>query len=517
MGLIRKMFGGMFVAATLRSQPPATLTLQQALESTLAQHTQARIGEQQILASRAAQRVATGIFDPLHTARLQQSFAPTPLSTADQVLDGIGSPTAADTNLTTLSAASTQLFRNGITAGPVVELDRTLDRVTNAAGISQSRLAYQLTIPLLRNRGPQVVAAAEISAGVQVQASVLDLNQTYTDLLANTATSYWNLVGALRLLAVAESSEERGRKLLENVQDLIQADRIPRNEINQVRANLADRIAARIEARQQVVVARQQLALAMGVAPEQMASVPDPADDFPGAVNAPSNDPESVRRYIELALSQRSDYLAAKKRVDADRALLPQAKNALLPNVDLTLSAGYSGLREGVYPPSYVAALINGVHGPDVLGGVSYAFAPRNNAAAGRLTQIETTVRIAELTADNTARTISSEVVVSLEGVRNAGLRLEKARESVGSFQVALEAEREKYRLGFNSLVDILTTEDRLTSSLAVEVQARLEAAVELAQLRHATGTLVGPNATTPHADRQAFVTLPTPVGPGQP
>jgi len=30
------------------------------------------------------------------------------------------------------------------------------------------------------------------------------------------------------------------------------------------------------------------------------------------------------------------------------------------------------------------------------------------------------------------------------------------------------------------------------------EVQARLEAAVELARLRHATGTLVEPNAATP-------------------
>ena len=39
---------------------------------------------------------------------------------------------------------------------------------------------------------------------------------------------------------------------------------------------------------------------------------------------------------------------------------------------------------------------------------------------------------------------------------------------------MALDEEREKYRLGFGSLVDILTIEDRLTASLAVEVRARL-------------------------------------------
>ena len=100
------------------------------------------------------------------------------------------------------------MYRNGITAGPVIELDRSRDRLLNAAGINQSRLAYQLTLPLRRNRGQEVVAAQEISAGVQVEASQLDLTQTFTDLLTNTAVSYWDLVGAIRLLEVAISSEQ---------------------------------------------------------------------------------------------------------------------------------------------------------------------------------------------------------------------------------------------------------------------------------------------------------------------
>ena len=106
---------------------------------------------------------------------------------------------------------------------------------------------------------------------------------------------------------------------------------------------------------------------------------------------------------------------------------------------------------------------------------------------------------------------------VALAGVRNAGLRLGKARESVTAFQAALDGEREKYRLGFGSLVDILITEDRLTAAQAVQVRARLDAAVELARLRQATGTLVDPNTTAPWADREAFVTLPVIRGPNTP
>src|ERR1039458_3203228 len=209
--------------------------------------------------------------------------------------------------------------------------------------------------------------------------------------------------------------------------------------------------------------------------------------------------------------------VAARKRVEAARTLLVLAKNGLRPLVDLTFSTGYSGLREGVYPPSYLASLFHGVRGPDAMAGVRYEFAPRNNAAAGRLAQTEASIRQAELRAADAARGIAAAVVVALAGVRNAGLRLEKARESVTAFQSALDGEREKYRLGFGSLVNILTIEDRLTASLAVQVQARLDAAVELAHLRQATGTLVEPNTAAPRADGRAFVTLPVLGGPSQP
>src|ERR1017187_3494194 len=228
-------------AGAVQDSPSGSLTLQEALESTLSRHPQARIGEQQVAASRGVLREASGIFDPLYTSGVQQSFAPTPLTTAQQDPGG-GGPNAAALNLTNFNASASRLYRNGIVAGPVVELDRARDRLLNAGGINQSRLAYQMTIPLLRNKGAEVVTAQQTSAGVQVQASQLDLNQTFTDLLTNTAVGYWDLVGAIRMLEVAISSEQRGQTLVENVDALVRAERIPRNDTNEVRATLADQI-----------------------------------------------------------------------------------------------------------------------------------------------------------------------------------------------------------------------------------------------------------------------------------
>ena len=107
-----------------------------------------------------------------------------------------------------------------------------------------------MTVPLLRGRGRDVVAATETAAGIEVEASLLDLNQTISSLLSNTASSYWNAVGAAKNLKVAQGSEERGRIYVENVQTLIAAGRVPEAEIHQVNANLATRSAARIAAEQ---------------------------------------------------------------------------------------------------------------------------------------------------------------------------------------------------------------------------------------------------------------------------
>ncbi len=478
------------VTAQTPAQIPA-LTLADALEATLRHHPQIRIAQQQVLLRQGVVREASGIFDRSYVSGLQQSYSPTPVSTAG------GGASTASVNLTTFGASSTRLYRNGISAGPVFELARSRDRLSNPQGINQSRLAYQISVPLLRNRGTAVVSAGLISAGVEVEAARLDLTQDISDLLAATAASYWQLRGALRLLAVAASSEQRGSAFVENVRALIAADRVPRTEINQVQANLAERVAARIAAQQEVVAARQALALAMGVPPAQILAMGDPSEDLPAVAGSLLPNEAALRQYSEIALTRRADYLAAQKRIAAVRALLPAFKNQTRPNIELRLSSGYSGLREGVYPNSYLGAVGSGVKGADVVGGIHYQFAPANNAALGRLAQTEAAYRQAELRLADLARFITSGVIVSASGLTNSAARLEKANESVAGFQAALDAEREKYRLGIGFLVDLLTTEDRLTAALEVQVRAQLAYAVELAQLRRAVGAIIDPNPDT--------------------
>ncbi len=502
-----------FGQSTAPSPPP--LGLIEALQSTLANQPVLRIQQQQVVSSKALRRQASGPFDTVITSTLAQTRTNNPLTIFDQeqaALLGIVTNNQV-VNLTTLDVGATKEYRNGISVSPNLYNTRTTDNIYDIGGVNLTTLAIQVNVPLLRGRGRSVVAA-ETAAGIEVDATLLDLNQTISALLSNTASNYWNAVGAARNLKVAQESENRGKVYVENVQTLIDAGRVPEAEIHQVNANLATRSAARIAAEQNLLAARQQLALAMGLNTDQMAGVGIPSEDFPkdDAPMLAALNSHSIDDFYNSALEQRADYLAAKKREAEEKTLVTPARNSLLPQLSLNLSSGYSSLDEGTGVGNFFSAPGRAPRGPDVGVGLTYQFPPSNNAAYGALMLAQSNVRQAELRTLQSSQTIMAAVVTAVGGARNAALQLQRSRDAVTASQAALEGEREKYRLGVGQLVDVLTMEDRLTVAQQTYVSAELGYALALTQLRFATGSIVAPDQTVQSVDREVFFTVPVPA-----
>lgn len=502
--------------ASFGQTAPQPVSLVEAAHSALANHPGLKIQEEQVELSRAQRRQATAAFDEVTGGTVGHSRTYSPYTTPEKVAAlAAGLPASALlTNQTTLSVSANQLLRNGISVGPLFDMTRVADNFNRVAGANFSRLAFGVTLPLLRGRGTAVTTANERAAEVEVDATGLDLRQVTSQLLLNVVSSYWNLVGARKALEVASGSEERGRTILSNTRSLIEADRQPRSDENNVMANLADREATRLAAQQQVISAQQQLSLDMGAPADQFTASWAPTDVFPEPSIALGTQIAALDldRVIGGALSERSDYLAAAQRVNEARILRDAARNQLLPQLDVSVSSGYSGLSEGRQLSAFFSGAAANVRGADVVGGITYQFPPRNNLARGRFAEAEARLRQAEYNMRDVARAISASVVNSLNGVRIAAVRVERARASVNSFQEALQGERDRLSLGTGSIVDILTVEDRLTAALNSEVQAQLGFAQALIQFRFATGTLIPPRDAMPVVDLGLLTALPDSV-----
>ena len=497
------------------SQDSGTITVVDAVNATLAYHPLLKVQQQQIAINRGLRLQAAAPFDSVLSTGLGQNQTTTPLPLAQRPSNGFITSQASD--LVTYGINGSKLFRNGISIGPGLNLTRDTDNMSRTNGVSTGHAGVVVNIPLLKGRGRSVVDAGENAAGLEVSASQFDLNQLVAQLITNTVASYWSLVAASRNLAIARDAEKRGKTYVSNVQALIDAGRVPRSDSNVVKANLAQRSAARIAAEQQVAAARQQLALDMGFAPEQMLDIPDAADDFPNGENLPlpSDSIPALRRSIDDAITRRADLRAAVRREAEQRALLKAANNGLRPQLDFSFGLGFSGLSEGLPFGSFISTPASNVHGTDTFVGLNYTFPRANSLARGKLLQAQATTRQAELLTSEAHRKVSATVIVAIKAVRHNMMQLKDARESVEAFDSALAGEREKYRLGIGSVVNILTVEDQLNQALLSQVQAQLAYAESLTNLRLATGTLVAPDQAVQTIDRDVFFHLPASIVSG--
>jgi outer membrane protein len=446
------------------------------------------------------------------SASLAQNYTSTPLTAAQQLQYAqLGLFTESlDATITTYTVSAQKLFRDGITIGPTISLSRNVDNVGTQSGLNQSQVSFQVVLPFLRGRGRAAVDAQELSSESIVNASLHDTNETVAQLLANTAISYWNAVAAVQNLQIARGSEKRGADYVRDVQTLIDADKVPKGEIYQLLANVDGRTASRIAAEQGVTNAQQSLALAMGLKSDEViisADASEPLPDWPEK-SIPEVSPTIVQKFVKNALDKRPDVIATKLRRKSAEQILPAARNQLRPQLNLTLNAGYNGLLEGTSFGKPFGALYNNA-GASTYASLNFVFPPRNDVALGQLAQVEASYQQSILNETELERTIASNVVTALTTLSSSIAALQKAREAVSYYRIALDQEQERFRLGLNSLVDVLTMEDRLTSALSQGVAAQLNYAVAIENLRLATGTIVDPNERTHTVDTNTFIRPP--------
>jgi outer membrane protein len=484
------------------------ISLLDALNATVRYHPTLQSKHWDVAAGQGLRREAAGRFDTVFSSQLYQQKTNTPLSPSQL---SAGDPANANQVATSTgySLGISKQFRSGVSVNTLATMGRNADNVVNLGGISTSQYQVQTVVPLRRGRGAEAVAAQEYAATIEVHSRELDLRQSAEQLLANTAVSYWNLVAAKRNVEVAFDSEKRGRMLVDTVSALIQADQRPRNDLYEVKANLAARKTERIADQQTLVQARERLALDMGLNPSQLLSLGDPKDDFPALDTLlDAADHEIELQYAEEAWLRRPDSAATQEREKQASLLERAAKNAARSQLNLQFTTGYQQLRGRGGLTDFFGSSFSSLHRPDLQVGLVFQLAHSNNVAQGQLVTANAQLEQARLRTAEARREITVNVTTAVENVRNSVLQVRSSREAVDAFQSAVEGAQEKFRLGQASVTELLTVEDELTAAQSREVQAELAYAVALANLRLATGTVL-PAQQVDHVDANAFTTIP--------
>jgi outer membrane protein TolC len=466
----------------------------EAVRTTISNQPNIQIQQEEVEFKKGALQSAKGEFDANIGAFINRGHEKSTYSAINRVA---GVLEEAESDTISYGINFKKKFRSGISIEPKISVAYTdsstspVDQMASYEPTNTGQLDFIITFPLLKGRGKKSAAANEMAAQKEYEAAIFELRHRLSENILNTILAYWDYLASYKILEKRKHAELKARKLIKNTEKLVYAGRQPASELEQVKANLADKIIARIASEQSFVDARQSLGLSMGIPFDGIINLPLPSDKFPvGTKQDILKLYESFEKIVEESLNRRGDLLAAKKEQEAGRILLGAAKRDLLPQADFEIDLGYSGLSENGRYADAESSLRDNVAGLNVFASLSCQLPFKNNSAKGALLQRKAIYKQKNISTNDLTRNIHSNILTALSNLKNSMYELANSNEAVSLYKNSVKNEEKKVLLGTSTLFDLVAMEDKQINSVLSVISSELKFSKALAMLRFETGTL---------------------------
>ena len=338
-------------------------------------------------------------------------------------------------------------------------------------------------VPLLRgliwNREWTNVKATEARMGSARE----DFRGRVMDVVRSTVTAYWNLVAARDRVRVAQKSLETSRALLEQTKTQYEVGVVSRVEVVEAEAGVADREFEVIRTANQYRNAQD--ALIDAVLGRELSALTDlqfaPSDD-PGVSVADSVD---VRVAVETAFQRRPELQSSRKTIERGEFSLKFAKSQRLPQFDVEMEYGFTGLGGDPNPaPTFGSPAPqvdfddttndffnqNGADSYSVRGVFSIPFP--NTSARKRVVRSELDLRRSKTRLARQEQTIVLEVRRAARTLLASAQGIEAAERRRLAAEEQLRAERIRLEHGESTPFEVLQRESDLVEAESQKIDA---------------------------------------------
>jgi len=343
--------------------------------------------------------------------------------------------------------------------------------------------------PLLRNFK---IDATRLNIGqTKLQQNITDLalQQRVTQTALNVRSAYYNLLGQIAGLQVAQESYDLSKRSLKDNQTRVEVGTMAKIDIVQAEAEVASNEEAVIVQEAAIQRAEDQVrALVMN--PSQPGFWTMTFNPIDQATIAPRS--IDVDAAVKNALDNRTDIQQLKRQIDQTDLTLKYAQNQKLPGIDLQARYGLvgEGGTRNQYDPSGLTTDIVGtsVRGfgdvlHDVLGNdfrtwsvaVNFSY-PLGTSPADALSaqtrlqrkQFDTSLADLELSVTTAVRDAARQVNTNLK-------RVEATRKAADLAQQRLDAEQKRFTVGLSSTFELLQAQRDLSAANQRQLQATLD------------------------------------------
>ncbi|HUU43306.1 MAG TPA: TolC family protein [Planctomycetota bacterium] len=378
----------------------------------------------------------------------------------------------------------------GGTVEPTVTWRRDLTNSTFATiNPSYTTDAYvTITQPLLRNAGCEVNKSEIYTARNNTEISKYSFKTNVINTLTQMQQTYWDLVFAIEDLSVKKKSLRLTKDTLEQTRAQVEAGILAPIEVTRVRADVASKEEAILNAQRTVEDREDQLRRFVN---KRSSNLRENIGVIPlerGSYSALELD---VMREIDEGLRYRPDYLASKISLRNRDIDLVVAKNAKLPVVDIATTLSMNGLG-GNTGDSFDLLRTNDFH--DWSASVTVEIPLGNRSARADYLKARLAKRQAVYELDNLQQEViidvkreARQVMTNLKRIRSTRLARELAEER-------LKAEEEKFKVGEAVILDVLEAQTLLAEAESNERRAIVDYNKSRIALEAAKGTLLERN-----------------------
>jgi len=350
-------------------------------------------------------------------------------------------------------------------------------------------------------------------AGSEVALAEANYRAAQQNLMVRVSQSYFEVLAAEDTLAAAEATVQAFARQLEQAEKRFEVGLIAITDVQEARAANDSATAGVILAKRVLATAYERLRELTG---DTYTSLVKPADDMP--LDQPQ--PLDEQFWVEKALEQNLDVIAARLGVDLAKRDVKIAQAGYMPTVDLFAQYGESN-RDATqtnqsFDPSGTLGTGDRVRGSadsetsnDAVGLRVNVPVFKSGGTSSRVREQVYLHRASREKLEGSQRAAERETRDAYLGVIAEKARVAALKQAVKSNQTALEATEAGFEVGTRTTVDVLDARRRLFESQRDYARARYDYLINLVKLKSAAGVLTPQDLIAINAYLTTPTTLP--------
>jgi len=466
------------------------LSLTDCLALALKQNNDILIAEYEPLVSDSEIYAAKGEFDPIWQSDVTYLNATQTLNQQAVAFGGIGSIRQYQT---TLNSGVVGKLHTGAQYAVLFGLNKEENTFGGFIEEFSTNLTVQFTQPLLRGMGRKYNKFRIETARNLRESNEWQLRLQVMNTISQVVKSYWDVVGAVEAVKVAETALDNARRLLAINETRREIGTAADLEVVQAKAGVSSRQSDLVSATARAVDAgdllKQILNIREGDYLSKLRVIPldRPARDGI-ELSTPAAYDQSIDEAVKIAVDTRPEIKIAALTIDSAELDADRSRKDLRPQLDINgsytqggvdhkLSESLYGIREGSD-----TAFTYGIQAAVPLG---------NRTARGTYLRSQQRARQAEQQLEKARTAVMTNVHLAVRNVETSRILVKNSNQAVVLQEANVMAEEERLRLGVTTSWQVLQIQEALTASQTQELQARVAYEKALVDLQLAKGTLL--------------------------